>query len=69
MRRKNDFYPTPEWATEELIRTVPIYGGILECCAGDGSIADVLETMSDVEVWRNDIDPSMPHGSAAWGTP
>lgn len=60
MRRKNDFYPTPAWATEELIRRVPIYGGILECCAGDGAIADVLASMSGVKVWRNDIDPTMP---------
>ena len=59
-RRKNDFYPTPTWATELLIRSVPIYGGILECCAGDGAIANVLETMSEVVVWRNDIDETMP---------
>lgn len=60
VRRKLDFYPTPKWATELLVRSVPIYGGILECCSGDGAIADVLETMTEVKVWRNDIVDSMP---------
>lgn len=59
-RRQNDFYPTPSWATEELIRRVPIYGGILECCSGEGAIADVLETMSNVKVWCNDIVTGRP---------
>lgn len=60
MRRNHDFYPTPAWATEELIRRVGIYGGILECCAGDGAMANVLETMSGVKVWRNDVIDTMP---------
>lgn len=58
MRRKNDFYPTPDWATKELLKYVEIRGNVLECCAGDGAIADALGSQgSPVEgVWRNDID-------------
>jgi hypothetical protein len=57
MRRKNDFYPTPEFATQELLRNVPIIdGAILECCIGDGAIARVLDEGSR-EVYGSDIDP------------
>lgn len=46
VRRPNDFYPTPEWATEELIRRYPAVirnGWVGEPCAGDGAITKVLE--------------------------
>lgn len=60
-RRPNDFYPTPKWATRELLRHVNIGLDVLECCAGDGAIADVLETINGAEyVHRNDIDNRMP---------
>src|SRR5262245_58975817 len=55
MRRANDFYPTPTWATSELINRVAISGYIFECCAGDGAIADTLQSQYGC-VWRNDID-------------
>lgn len=59
MRRQNDFYPTPSWATEELLRHLPTIGGeILECCAGDGAIARVVDGGSRV-VFASDIDPQM----------
>jgi hypothetical protein len=32
----------------------------LECCAGEGGIADVLETLPGVIVLRNDVDATMP---------
>lgn len=62
MRRQNDFYPTPAWATEELLKRISVRGTILECCAGDGAIADVMSREIDSQlasaVWTNDIDGS-----------
>lgn len=59
MRRENDFYPTPEWATNDLLnRGIPIGGWILECCAGDLAIANPLKRAG--QVLTNDIDPNMP---------
>jgi len=55
-RRALDDYPTPRWATEELVRRVPIAGEVLEPCAGDGAISDVLATLPGVSVTTNDID-------------
>lgn len=56
MRRKLDFYPTPEWATEELLRRVPVGGTMLECCAGQGDMAKVLALSQRGEVFCNDLD-------------
>lgn len=56
MRRKMDWYPTPDWATEELLRRVPIMGDILEPCIGDGAMARVLDRRG--VVYGNDIDRS-----------
>lgn len=56
MRRKNDFYPTPEWATEILLRHVPITGNILEPCVGDGAIARVVDRRG--MVYSSDVDRS-----------
>lgn len=59
MRRVLDFYPTPEYATRELLRRVPqINGYILEPCVGDGAIARVIDGGSRV-VYGSDIDPQM----------
>lgn len=55
-RRKNDWYPTPEWATEELLKHVPLSGVLFECCVGDGVMARVLERRG--KVFTNDIDPA-----------
>jgi hypothetical protein len=38
-----DFYPTPPWVTEALLRRVRLPRGILEPCCGDGAMARVLE--------------------------
>lgn len=59
-RRKHDFYPTPSWATKRLLENVSIAGNVLECCAGDGAIADALTGQGSLVsgVWRNDIDRS-----------
>lgn len=55
MRRKNDFYPTPEWATAELMKHVSIRGCVFECCVGDGAIARPLAT-DRTFVYTGDID-------------
>ena len=57
MRRKLDFYPTPEWATKLLLESVSISGHILEPCVGQGHMADVLEQAGHT-VTTNDIDES-----------
>ncbi len=61
-RRKNDFYPTPGWATRILDRERELTirwarERILEPCAGDGKIARELNALN-LGVVTNDIDPS-----------
>lgn len=61
MRRENDFYPTPEFATRELLKRVKIGGNVLECCCGDGAISRVLpEGELPSTIFRNDIDVTLP---------
>jgi hypothetical protein len=55
-RRANDFYPTPAWATQELLRHVNIRGSLFECCVGKGDIANVLRSEIGPMVVTNDID-------------
>lgn len=38
-----DFYPTPEWGTQALLKYVSFDGPILEPCCGDGAMAEVLK--------------------------
>ncbi len=57
MRRKHDFYPTPEFATRELLNRVSIGGNVFECCVGDHAISRVLhEGPRPSYVLTNDID-------------
>jgi hypothetical protein len=56
VRRQNDFYPTPEWATSELLKRVSIRGNVFECCVGDGAIAKALEGERTF-IYTGDIDP------------
>ena len=44
MRRENDYYPTPQWATAHLLEAlpVPIQGTWVEPCVGSGDIAEVV---------------------------
>jgi len=37
-----DFYPTPAWATEALLRHVKFQGSIWEPCCGEGDMSEVL---------------------------
>jgi hypothetical protein len=43
-RQDRDFYPTPDWPTAALLRTVRLPNGIIwEPCCGDGAMVRVLE--------------------------
>jgi hypothetical protein len=67
-RRPKDFYPTPAWATEELLKRVLIQGRVFECCVGDGAMSSVLLKEPGVSVFTNDVDTERPadlHGDAA----
>lgn len=57
MRREHDFYPTPSWATKELLKRIPVGGMVLEPCVGEHDIALPLN-MDDrvLGVLTNDLD-------------
>lgn len=38
-----NFYPTPEWGTEVLLKHVQFVGNVHEPCCGDGAMAEVLK--------------------------
>lgn len=42
-REANDFYPTPAWVTETLLKNVRLRGPVWEPCCGDGAIARVIQ--------------------------
>lgn len=42
-RQKEDFYPTPSYAVEELLKREKFNGNIWECACGDGAISEVLK--------------------------
>lgn len=73
MRRDNDFYPTPEWATNILLDHVCCTGDLaVECCSGDGAIVKPLEARGRFKhIITNDIDVAQPsdyHYDAAGGS-
>lgn len=67
-RREHDFYPTPGWATTELLARVNVAGSVVEPCVGRSDIAVELTRDSRIrEVITNDLDPTRPaelHGDA-----
>ena len=42
-RQSHDFYPTPAWVTQALLKHVKLRGPVWEPCCGDGAMARVLE--------------------------
>ena len=42
-REPNDFYPTPDWATEALFRVESFQGAVLEPASGDGSMVNIIK--------------------------
>lgn len=61
-RERRDFYATPSWVTEALLRRVTLRGPVWEPCCGTGAISTVLESHGH-RVVSTDIDD---HG---YGTP
>ena len=53
-RQENDFYPTPEYATEALLRREKFEGNIWECACGNGAISKVLEKHG-YDVYSSDL--------------
>ena len=56
-REQDDFYPTPAYAVEELLKRESFNGNIWECACGEGDISNVLikngfETISTDLVYR-----------------
>lgn len=49
-----DFYPTPRWATYALVDNEPFIGDVWECACGDGSMSQVLETVTP-KVYSSDL--------------
>jgi hypothetical protein len=41
-RKRRDFYATPDWVTEALLRHVSFRGPIWEPCCGDGAMSTIL---------------------------
>ena len=41
-REENDFYPTPEYATQALLNKQKFEGNIWECACGDGAMSKVI---------------------------
>lgn len=42
-REENDFYPTPSYVVEALLKRETFDGNIWECACGDGAISEVLK--------------------------
>lgn len=53
-RRAHDFYPTPSWATRELLNRVDINGTVLEPCVGAGDMTRELAAVGQLRT--NDLD-------------
>ncbi len=57
-RKKNtggiDFYQTPRWATEELLKIIEIDGTTLEPCSGNGAIAKLIPNCIASDIREDD---------------
>ncbi|WP_447415441.1 hypothetical protein, partial [Escherichia coli] len=42
-REENDFYPTPSYAVEELLKREVFIGNIWECACGEEDISEVFK--------------------------
>jgi hypothetical protein len=61
-RQEQNFYPTPAWVTEALLRTVRLPKGIWEPCCGDGAMARVLESHGHHVVGTDLVDRGYGEG-------
>src|SRR4051794_41827690 len=64
-RHDRDFYPTPDWVTEALLRRVRLPKGIWEPCCGNGAMAQVLEAHGHLVVGTDLVDRG--YGEAGGG--
>jgi hypothetical protein len=53
-READDFYPTPPYAVEELLKREVFSGNIWECACGDGAISEVFKNKG-FEVHSTDL--------------
>ncbi len=53
-REENDFYPTPQYAVEELLKREKFDGNIWECACGEGDISKVCIN-NGYEVYSTDL--------------
>lgn len=53
-RTGRDFYATPAWVTEALLRNVRLRGPVWEPCCGDGAMSRVIEA-SGLDVHSSDL--------------
>lgn len=49
-----DFYPTPAWGTQALLKYVRLHGSVWEPCCGDGDMAEVIKA-AGYQVTASDI--------------
>src|SRR3954467_11366570 len=61
-RRDRDFYPTPNWVTEALLRRIRLPKGIWEPCCGNGAMARVLEAHGHHVVGTDLVDRGYGEG-------
>jgi hypothetical protein len=61
-RQPNDFYPTPDWVTEALLKHVTLRGPVWEPCCGDGAMARVLERTGHKVVATDLVDRGFGRG-------
>ena len=53
-REENDFYPTPEKATQSLLNLQKFEGNIWECACGDGAMSKVM-IKNGYDVYSSDL--------------
>ena len=53
-REKDDFYPTPENATQSLLDKQKFEGNILECACGNGAMSEVM-IKNGYDVYSSDL--------------
>ena len=57
-RKDHELYPTPRWVTQALMRHMDLTGGVWECAAGEGMMANELDKLPEhAAVFRSDIRP------------
>jgi hypothetical protein len=61
-RQSHDFYPTPPWVTETLLKHVALRGPVWEPCCGDGAMTRVLEGAGHKVVATDLVDRGFGRG-------